>query len=652
MYNHKITRFITIFLALSLGISAGIVSYTQILNVPDQAMTNWYYDHAVVKSLDNRITVIAIDEKSEQQYGSYSTWSRMMLANAVRELSEQNAAVIGLDVDLSKESPDTNGDESLVDACADAGNVIAMANVLYDTPTADSHKEGSDNNTNAAPKNAVPETSDNAAAVPSDFKAQEITDISYPYEALLSQVSIGIANATQESSDGFIRNAALTIQYEDSTYDSFATAIYKAFQDSLGEAYTLPELNQEELFGFNALSGEINCNIISFSDLLQGSYDASLIDGNIILIGEYKENTISTFQHFVNPTQEQQETLVQASIIQSLLSQQTIAQVNPLIQAVCYSILITLCYLVIASRKIWVSILSSILLSQAVVGIGFLANTQGYRFQLLVPILFFIIALIVALMQRYSISIIERKKMERTLKLYVEPQVVDQLSEKSPFELVSFSERRHIAVLFVDIRGFTTISESLEPEQVVEILNEYLSLVATAIQHWEGTLDKFIGDAAMAIFNAPNDRKDYIFHAVCAAYEISKSADYLREKYEARYGKPVTFGIGINCGDAIVGNIGSYNRMDYTAIGDTVNTASRLEANAKAGQILISKAVLDAVGDRVDTTYIGSLALKGKTKTVETYQVDRILSLPDSAFQRKGILNDSFILHSKIRPLI
>lgn len=112
----------------------------------------------------------------------------------------------------------------------------------------------------------------------------------------------------------------------------------------------------------------------------------------------------------------------------------------------------------------------------------------------------------------------------------------------------------------------------------------------------------------MAIFNAPNDQEDYIFRAVCAAFEISKNADYLREKYEKRYGKPVTFGIG-----------------------DTVNTASRLEASAKAGQILISQSVLDAIRDRIDTTYIGALSLKGKTKTVETYQVDRILGLPYSS---------------------
>ena len=636
----KITCFFTFFLAISLGLSAGIVSYSQILQVPDQAVTNWYYDHTLVKTLDSRITIIAIDSESEQQYGPYNTWSRTLLADAVTELNEQNAAVIGLDVDLSMKSPDTDSDMALVNACADTENIIALAYANYDM----GNKDMPDSSKEAPDESAPSGTASDA------LEKQLVTDISYPYEALLSEVKIGIGNATQESLDGFIRNAALSVTYGDTAYDSFAVAVYKAFQDSLGMDYILPELDQKSLFGFNTLSGKINCNVISFSDLLSGNYEKSLVEGNIILVGQYEENTVSTFHHIINPMQEQQDILIQASIIQSLLTQNTINQVPLIVQAVCYAILIALFYLIIASRKIWVTVVSCILLSQAVIGIGFTANVLGYRFQLLVPILFFIFALIISLMQRYIISIIEKKQMEHTLKLYVEPQVVDQLTEKSPFELAHLSERRHIAVLFVDIRGFTTISESLEPEQVVEILNEYLSLVATAIQHWGGTLDKFIGDAAMAFFNAPTDQDDYIFRAVCAAYEISKSADYLREKYEKRYGKPVTFGIGVNCGDAIVGNIGSRNRMDYTAIGDTVNTASRLEGNAKSGQILISEAVFQEIHDRIEATYIGSLTLKGKSRTVEAYQVDNIPNIPDSSLHRKGVLNDSFILHSKIGP--
>lgn len=626
MFNQdKIRRIITILTAIFLGISAGTISYSQVLNVPDQVVTNWIYDHTVVKTLDSRITVIAIDSKSELIYGSYDTWSRTLLADAVTELSEQNATVIGLDLNLSEESVDTTGDLALAAACSNANNVIATANAQHEPPSED---------------------------YLGDVSVQQISEINYPYKELRPNVKTGIANATQESSDGIVRNAALTVSHENTQHDSFAVAVYKAYQNALGMEYTLPKLNENELFGFNTLTGQINCNVISFSDLLNGLYDSSLIDGHIVLIGEYEQNIISSFQNIINPAQEQQEVLMQASIIQALLNQSTISPVNPLLQAIIYGLLICIVYLIIASRKIWVTVLASIILANGVVAIGFFANYKGYRFSLLVPILYFIIVLLLSLMQRYIISLLEKKQMERTLKMYVEPKVVDQITEKMPYELSHLSERRHIAVLFVDIRGFTTISESLEPEQVVEILNEYLTLVATTIQRWGGTLDKFIGDAAMAFFNAPNDQEDYIFRAVCAAYEISKNADYLRNKYEMRYGKPVTFGIGVNCGDAIVGNIGSLNRMDYTAIGDTVNTASRLEGNAKAGQILISEKVYHAVSNRINASYVGSLSLKGKTKTVETYQVDNIPGILNPASHKRGILNEALVLHSKLRPHI
>ena len=203
---------------------------------------------------------------------------------------------------------------------------------------------------------------------------------------------------------------------------------------------------------------------------------------------------------------------------------------------------------------------------------------------------------------------------------------MDKISKDKDFELVIGGENRHIAVLFVDIRGFTTMSESLKPEEVVEILNEYLGLTTQAIFDNGGTLDKFVGDATMAVFNAPFDLDDYIFRAVATAWDMQAGADRIAEKFCERYGKSVSFGIGVNCGNAVVGNIGCDFRMDYTAIGDTVNTAARLESNAKPGQILISKEVYEAVKDRVAVTPIGEIPLKGKSKGVFVYQIDGVKS--------------------------
>ena len=169
------------------------------------------------------------------------------------------------------------------------------------------------------------------------------------------------------------------------------------------------------------------------------------------------------------------------------------------------------------------------------------------------------------------------------------------------------------------------MSENLEPEQVVGILNEYLALTTKSIFANKGTLDKFIGDATMAVFNAPFDLDDYIYRAVCTARDIAAGSAQLQEKLTKQFGKSISFGIGVNCGRAVVGNIGCDFRMDYTAIGDTVNTAARLESNAKPGQILISSDAYEAVKDRVEVTEVGVIPLKGKSNGVFVYQLDKVL---------------------------
>ena len=165
------------------------------------------------------------------------------------------------------------------------------------------------------------------------------------------------------------------------------------------------------------------------------------------------------------------------------------------------------------------------------------------------------------------------------------------------------------------------MSESLDAENVVEILNDYLELATNAIFNNGGTLDKFIGDAAMAVFNAPFDVDDYVYKAVKTALDIVKGGEEIENRFREKFGHSVGFGVGVHCGNAVVGNIGCKTRMDYTAIGDTVNTASRLESKAQKGQVLISKEVYDTVKDRIDAEPVGTIPLKGKSQEVFVYSL-------------------------------
>lgn len=230
------------------------------------------------------------------------------------------------------------------------------------------------------------------------------------------------------------------------------------------------------------------------------------------------------------------------------------------------------------------------------------------------------------LIRKYFIEQKEKKRIVAMFSRYVAPQVVSEVIRQRA-SLHLGGTRRNVAVLFVDIRGFTPLSESATPEEVVEILNAYLTLCASAIFTCGGTLDKFIGDAAMAIFNAPLDQEDYVFKAVEAALLMKAGAE---SNLFERFGKKVTFGIGIHTGPAVIGNIGADFRMDYTAIGDTVNTAARLESNAKSDQILISEAVYKIIKNRIDVTPLGAYQVKGKLEQIFVFQVDGV---------KKGVAN-------------
>jgi len=175
--------------------------------------------------------------------------------------------------------------------------------------------------------------------------------------------------------------------------------------------------------------------------------------------------------------------------------------------------------------------------------------------------------------------------------------------------------------LFSDLRGFTAMSEKIEPEQVVEILNEHFEVMSDIILKNRGTLDKFVGDEIMALFGAPIYTESHALKAIKTALEMQKAQDELSKKVKKKFGIEVQIGIGINTGDMVVGNIGCKQRMDYTVIGDSVNIAARLCSSAKPGQILISETTYAEVKKLVKVEELEPITVKGKSKPLHIYNV-------------------------------
>ncbi len=213
----------------------------------------------------------------------------------------------------------------------------------------------------------------------------------------------------------------------------------------------------------------------------------------------------------------------------------------------------------------------------------------------------------------------ERDRVKSTFAHYVSHQVMDSIL-KSGNEIQLSGDRRRITVLFCDIRGFSTISEKLPPEKVVKLLNDYFERMVEVIFRNEGTLDKFLGDGMMVLFGAPKDDPYQEEHAMRTAIEMQAELRNLSEKWKGE-GVVVRSGVGINSGPAVVGNIGSSRRMDYTAIGDTVNLASRLESATKdlGVSILVSEYTYMALKGTFRFKEMGSIRVKGRTEAVQTY---------------------------------
>jgi adenylate cyclase len=215
------------------------------------------------------------------------------------------------------------------------------------------------------------------------------------------------------------------------------------------------------------------------------------------------------------------------------------------------------------------------------------------------------------------------------LERYLPSQVAQYLID-DPARTKLGGDRREVTVLFADLRGFTALAEAMPPERLIEVVNGYLAHATGIILTYGGVLDKFMGDAVMALYNAPLDQPDHALRAVKTAFALRDSLKHGRME-------PVLhFGFGVNTGDAVVGNVGSEALMNYTAIGDAVNLAFRLQEQAKPQQILMSRATHDQVKNAVEARSLGLMPVKRRSKEPEVYEA---LSLKPDRSEEQGSLS-------------
>jgi adenylate cyclase len=259
-------------------------------------------------------------------------------------------------------------------------------------------------------------------------------------------------------------------------------------------------------------------------------------------------------------------------------------------------------------------------------GAVFLLSQLGYLADPVYAPTAIIFAATFSLAARYVLEERERRKVERIFGHYVDPRIVLKLAAARSIEdIISKGERRDITLLFVDIRGFTAMSEGMSAEAVQSVIHEYLDEMSSLILKWDGTIDKYVGDEIVALWNAPVDQPDHALLAIRCAYDLVSQAPVLEARLASKGLPPISWGIGVNSGPAVVGNMGSKDRLQYTALGDTVNTASRFCGAAPAFNLLIGWTTYQSCSDFIAVDEMPGLQLKGKS--AETFRLFKVTAI-------------------------
>ncbi|SFE76444.1 adenylate cyclase [Paenibacillus algorifonticola] len=552
----------------------------------------FFQDHVMQREspVDTQIVIVAVDDQSLEDLGTWP-WSRSAHAQLVDTLSEGKPEVIAFDVTFATSS-DEESDSEFVDAVARAGNVVLP---VYGT-FSESARLG----------------------------AIEAEELSEPFDGLKEAAAATGHINTITDSDRVVRKALYSFNKDGVQVNSFTWEIYKLYMQRLGkqaDASKLP-LDGFQRFPIAYTSSPNQYEAISYSAVLSGDVPADYFTNKIVLIGPYAVGFNDDYLTPMNDKQAMNGVEIHANILQQLMEQDFKRELDWKWNALVLLASVVLAYYLFRKLNMLLSFLSVAALIAVFIGGGRYLYGQGILLSLGYAVPLLAVSCLAVVIFNYVSELVERRRVTDIFGRYVAPQVVSQILKNGEDGLKLGGSRRVLTVLFVDIRGFTPLSEKAEPEEIVEILNEYLDLTASCIFEQEGTLDKFIGDATMAIFNAPLLLEDHPMKAVRAAWAMKQGSVELEKKLTERFGFGVKFGIGIHTGPAVFGNIGSKTRMDYTAIGDTVNTAARLESNAKPGQIVLSESTYEAVKDRILAESLGEIKVKGKEQGIHIYELE------------------------------
>jgi adenylate cyclase len=570
--------------------------------------------------------IAAIDEKSINKFGRFP-WSRSVWARVVDRLTAEGASVVVFDV-LFTESENAESDDLLQRAMRKNSRTVLPMDFDF---TETGYKESGFTNKQVD------------FLIPSAYAVMKNTDS--PYSPLVAKVvlpplerfsaaaaSLAHINMIPDN-DGTLRWELLAIKYQDDYYAPLglqAARMHRklGLQDlaldgqrsvHLGDTAIPTDSRSRMLINYRGPDGTFPR--YSVSDIVERGTPAGAFRDKIVLIGA---TAIGIYDLRVTPFSNNMAGIEKhASVVDNILRGDFLHRTETGVLPLIFLFALTLGVML---PRLGAGAGAALFLSLFAAYLGFVYNlfvSKGIWFNLVYPAFALFFGYMSQTAYRFFTEERRARDIRKMFSSYVSKRIVDELI-RDPSKAKLGGDRKEITVLFSDIRGFTSFSEKHQPEEVVSLLNEYLGAMTEIVFEHEGTLDKFVGDAIMALWGAPVGQPDHAERAARCALAMISRLKQLQAKWAAEGRYVIDIGIGINTGEMVVGNMGAEGKkMDYTVIGDNVNLGARLEGLTRKynNHIIISEYTYEKVKDIVQAIELDSVTVKGKEKPVVVYDL-------------------------------
>lgn len=644
-FNSKVFFIKSAFVHVIISLFIALVS---VVFFEDLAYNTMHKLFAARGTASDDIVILVIDDKSVEQYRW--PWQRDLYAKMFAYLSDYaKPKIIGYDAlitNLDLNNPAS--DRVFFNQVSKMDNLVVAFNPMV-------QKFPSDVDGNKYSKDFENKFKINVNDERTGYKSEPYHSLSRYPKPYFDAVKYNGSVQTPKNSYGYVTNINQLISYNGVLYPSLGLRMYLKLHNTdkvtVKDDKIIIDETGLEIPSRNAIEGVISklryynkpidsdythkcysaVDIIkSYDNLKQGKppiIAPEVFKDKIVYVGgNAKASALGLEDALPTPIQSKHPGVdIQATNLDNILNGYFMQPVKFSQNAIIVIILTVIVFVLIAKLSFFVSLFSLLLLMVGYIVFAGLCFANGYSVGVVTPLAIQLFTMIFAYSYRFILEGRNKEKIKQAMGKYISQDIMQNVVSNID-DIKLGGKKAVVTVLFSDIRGFTRISEQLNAEEVSVILNEYFTEIEPIITKYNGVINKFIGDAVMAIFGEPIQDINHAKNAVLCANEMLKAVDKLRDKWLFE-GKPrIEIGIGINTGEAFVGNIGSEKRMEYTVIGDMVNVASRIESYNKVYKtnFLISSSTYKHVSDIADVIKISEVQIRGKSKKMDIYEVLRL----------------------------